>query len=99
MGRGHRGGTVAAIALVVALAGAACSGGDDRGAGGDGAADRSTTVATTTTAAPPARYAGHRSPVYSDPANWICRPDADDVCDSGLDATVVAADGTLTEEP
>jgi hypothetical protein len=37
---------------------------------------------------------------YGDPALWICRPDiADDVCDSGLDATAVAPDGTLTAEP
>lgn len=35
---------------------------------------------------------------YGDPANWVCRPDTDDVCDTGLDATVVAADGTLTVE-
>jgi hypothetical protein len=37
---------------------------------------------------------------YGDPALWICRPDIDDdVCDSGLDATSVAADGTMTPEP
>lgn len=36
---------------------------------------------------------------YADPANWVCRPDTDDVCDTGLDATVVDADGTLTPQP
>lgn len=36
---------------------------------------------------------------YTDRANWLCRPDLDDVCDTDLDATSVAADGTLTIEP
>lgn len=36
---------------------------------------------------------------YIDASNWVCRPDIDDVCDSGLDATAVAADGTLTAVP
>jgi hypothetical protein len=37
--------------------------------------------------------------LYDDPAHWVCHPDIEDVCDSRLDATVVAADGTLTVEP
>jgi hypothetical protein len=38
---------------------------------------------------------GYTSPIYADPANWICRPDnADDLCHGDLAATVVAADGT-----
>jgi hypothetical protein len=36
---------------------------------------------------------------YSDPANWLCRPDAMRYCDADLSTTVVAADGTLTVEP
>jgi hypothetical protein len=39
-------------------------------------------------------YPGYSSPVYADPASWLCRPDTDDPCDEDLDATVVEADGT-----
>jgi hypothetical protein len=40
------------------------------------------------------------SDTYADGEFWHCRPDlADDVCASGLDATEVAADGSLTEMP
>jgi len=46
------------------------------------------------------RYEGRTSEVYADLANWVCHPDDDtDMCADGLDATVVDADGTLTEEP
>jgi hypothetical protein len=31
-------------------------------------------------------------------SRWICRPDKSDVCDTGLDATVVKADGTTSVE-
>ena len=44
-------------------------------------------------------YAGYRSAAYADPRHWICRPDLDDACDAGLDATVVDADGTTALEP
>jgi hypothetical protein len=43
--------------------------------------------------------AGADDDLYDEPAHWVCRPDLEDLCDSGLDATVVAADGTLTVEP
>ena len=33
-------------------------------------------------------YPGYQSAIYADPANWLCRPDVDDVCDHDLDATV-----------
>ncbi|MCB0971909.1 MAG: DUF3089 domain-containing protein, partial [Acidimicrobiales bacterium] len=48
---------------------------------------------------PIARYAGYESVSYDDASHWVCRPDADDICDGDLDATVVEADGTLTVEP
>ena len=35
------------------------------------------------------RYDGYSSEVYSQESNWLCRPDVEDVCDDGLDATVV----------
>ncbi len=38
-------------------------------------------------------YPGYRSAIYSEPANWLCRPDEDDVCDHDLDATIVKANG------
>jgi Protein of unknown function (DUF3089) len=38
-------------------------------------------------------YPGYVSEIYTDPANWLCRPDKDDVCDHDLDATVVEANG------
>lgn len=86
--------------VAVALVAAACS------SGGDDAAPTTTAGAptgesTTTTAAPAApHYGGHVSEIYGDPASWICRPDLDDdPCDSDMDATVVAADGTLTPAP
>jgi len=43
--------------------------------------------------APPNPYPGYMSTTYSDPAHWLCRPDLDDVCDHGLDATAVAPNG------
>ena len=46
-----------------------------------------------------APYAGYVSTVYADPANWLCRPDIDDVCDENLDATIVNADGSTEMEP
>ena len=54
---------------------------------------------TTSELEPLERYAGYSSEAYSDGSNWICRPDMDDVCDDGLDATVVEADGRLEERP
>jgi hypothetical protein len=97
MGRHRWGWTAVAVVLSIAAVGAACSSDEPAQDADDGRT--TTTEATTTTAAALERYAGYRSEVYSDPAHWICRPDADDVCDSGLDATVVDADGTLTDEP
>ena len=66
------------------------------GCANDGATVTATT--TTTTPGPLARYAHSTSAVYADPAHWLCRPDTVDVCDTDLDSTVVAADGTLTTE-
>ncbi|HEV7732877.1 MAG TPA: DUF3089 domain-containing protein [Candidatus Binatia bacterium] len=43
-------------------------------------------------------YPGYTSAIYADPANWLCRPDMDDVCDHGLDATEVKANGHTSIE-
>src|SRR5262245_24032263 len=34
-------------------------------------------------------YPGYESAIYADSANWLCRPDTDDVCDHELDATII----------
>jgi hypothetical protein len=51
--------------------------------------------------APAAGLAGDDD-LYADPATWLCRPglpEEANVCHGDLDATSVAADGTLTAEP
>lgn len=73
--------------FVVALIAPACS------SGGGADKSRESTKATT------ALYSGFTSDTYSDAANWICRPDTEDICDAGLDTTLIEADGTLEEEP
>lgn len=44
------------------------------------------------------RYADYTSISYDDPSHWVCRPEAEDICTSDLDTTVIAADGTTTVE-
>ena len=76
----------------VAVAAAACS--SDEGATAD--------ETTTTTEPPPlpAGYEGHTSATYADDAHWLCKPGiAADACRVDLDATAVAADGTVEVEP
>ena len=87
------------IVLCAALTLTACSLDSNDGAAAEDRDRLPSTTTTTTTPEPVARYAGFTSEVYSDPASWLCRPDTDDICDTGLDATVVEADGTLTEQP
>lgn len=89
-------GLLFAFLLVVA----ACSGNDPDGAEGRDEPRRGADSTTTTQPAPLERYAGYVSRNYADPAHWLCRPDTpDDPCHGDLDATSVAADGTLTVEP
>ncbi len=38
------------------------------------------------------------TPDFSESRNWLCLPRQDDACDVSLDATIVAADGTMTVE-
>ncbi len=92
---------VATFGTVALLA--ACSGEDTSGAPATTPATSPTT--TNETSGGPVDGAGDPpgpGPVsaYDDPANWLCRPDlGDDLCDVDLDATLVRADGTTTEEP
>ena len=82
------------LVLVTVMVTAACSSGDDGGAAGP------STSAASRGARAELFFAGHKSDVYSSDEHWLCRPDlADDPCSRDLDATVVAADGTLTPEP
>jgi hypothetical protein len=83
------------LALAVLLVAAAC-GGDDDGEAASTTTDSAS--AASATAAPEGEepYAGYESEVYADGQNWLCRPDQEDICDIGLDATEVAEDGTLT---
>ncbi|MEZ5382382.1 MAG: DUF3089 domain-containing protein [Microthrixaceae bacterium] len=48
---------------------------------------------------PVARYRDYTTRQYSGTDNWLCHPDAEDLCDDDLDSTVVFADGTLEPEP
>ena len=49
---------------------------------------------------PPANpYPGYVSSTYSDPAKWLCRGEAGDVCDENLDSTVVRANGHTSVQP
>jgi hypothetical protein len=46
-------------------------------------------------------YAGYDSELYRDTASWLCHPDqapGDNLCNSDLDTSVVAPDGTVTME-
>ena len=85
---------VMAVAAVAALVLAGCSGDD-----GDGGPAPTTTVATEQGSAPTVDpYDGWSSEQYAGGANWLCRPDTDDVCDDDLDATIVRADGSTEIE-
>lgn len=55
--------------------------------------DGEDTTSTTNNSEHP--YAGHASSIYNDGAAWICRPDLESDACRDLDATTIAADGTL----
>ena len=62
-------------------------------------AETSSTVKAQPKPATLQRYAGYQSDIYADPANWVCHPGKEDICDGDLDATVIQADGTTKVEP
>ena len=86
------------VATGLLLVGCTSDGGDASG-GGDGAKLTTTTTTASNSGAPLPRYADYETTSYAEPSHWVCRPDADDICDESLDATVVAEDGTLSVEP
>lgn len=91
-----------AILAAAALVLSACSSdGSDSSAvtTSTAAPDGSTTIGPEAdTANPIDRYADYQSISYDDPAHWVCRPDAEDVCDDDLDTTVIEADGSTSVE-
>ncbi len=93
------GATTLAVALLL-LAACSSTSSDDA----DASTKSKKTAASSTTVVQPEgkaieRYADYATKNYDDPSHWVCRPDQKDICDSGLDATVVEADGTLEVEP
>ena len=80
------------VALVVALViGVAACGGSK--------ADHASTASSTTTTTTEKKAATSTGDTYADAASWLCRPDKQDACDDGVDATIVRADGTTTPDP
>jgi len=88
----HRGKVFVIAFVILALGGAAAcssSSSDNADAGG-----------TTTVTGDADPYAGFVSEQYRGDTNWLCRPGkANSPCDNDLDATAIAADGTLTVKP
>lgn len=80
-----------ALALTIVIAAASCSS-NNPGSGSN--TSQAAEPATTSSTRPP-----DTSSIYSDPANWLCRPSkVDTPCDGSLDVTSVAADGSRTVE-
>jgi hypothetical protein len=95
----------APLLAAVLLAGAvACSGDDDDSSATDGTTTTTAEEVTSTTTTevpgpdPFAGYADHEPAQYAGTSNWICHPDlADDEC-TDLSTTVIAPDGSRTEQ-
>ncbi|MFM8857605.1 MAG: DUF3089 domain-containing protein [Actinomycetota bacterium] len=62
--------------------------------GGDGSSTSFEPTDTTAQAATQSIVEPYVSKVYSDPANWTCRPDTSDTCDDDTSVTLVNADGS-----
>lgn len=89
---------VAALTASMLLLGACSSDGSDAADPGDGTSTTTTEAASAPETATLERYADYQTVSYDDPTRWVCRPDAEDICDEDLDATVIEADGTTTVE-
>ena len=88
-------GFAAVVACLALMLGACASSSDD-----SSSAPATTTASAASGGTPLARFASYRSKNYQDPSHWVCRPETtDDICHSDLDATAVAADGSLTVQP
>jgi Protein of unknown function (DUF3089) len=89
------------LVVLASLVIASCGGNDSSGSADSSAAE--TTAPAVETMAPVATDASaateppvepYVSEVYSDPANWTCRPDTTDTCDDDTSVTLVNADGS-----
>ena len=78
-----------AALIVVLLTLAACTSSSSDGSKGSATSDQATSTTTIVRpdGGPLERYADYTTKNYDDPKHWVCRPDQD-ICDSGLDATV-----------
>jgi hypothetical protein len=85
------------IALCLVLVLGACGGGADTQTGSSAASGStgSGSTGTGSTASTPPSGATD----YSLVANWVCRPDSESVCITGLDALVQNADGSTESQP
>ena len=84
---------VVPVVLGTLLLAAACS-------SSNGGAAGPTTSAASRRGGAEIFFPGYKSDVYASVEHWLCRPDlVRNPCGGDLDATVVAADGTLTPEP
>jgi pimeloyl-ACP methyl ester carboxylesterase len=90
---------VTALVCVGTLALAACSGSGSSTDAGSSAGDPAATT-TLPTSGGLAQFAGHTSEIYSQDANWLCRPGAaiDHCSQDDINATVINADGTTSLE-
>lgn len=98
--RPHGLATLVVAALVILTA---CSGSSsDVGAGATGSDATGTTAGDqpTDATAVPAEFAGHTSAIYSQDANWLCRPGGavDHCTHDDIDASVIEPDGSTSVE-
>ncbi|HWJ62322.1 MAG TPA: DUF3089 domain-containing protein [Acidimicrobiales bacterium] len=87
------------VLVLAALAACSSSSADSKDSTTTKGTEKTTTTIVQPKGPPIERYADYQSANYDDPSHWVCRPDQVDICDRGLDATVVQADGTLEVEP
>lgn len=100
---------LACIVAALTLLAAGCSDGDDQQSASDTTAIPTTAGPTSTSEAesdstvesetpgPLARYADYTPKQYEGTDNWLCHPDADDLCDSDMAATEINTGGATRE--
>lgn len=88
---------IAALALIAS----GCAGDDSANETANSTATTATTATTdgSVDAGTLKRYSKYTPQQYAGTNNWLCHPDADDLCDDDLDATQVNADGSTKVIP
>ena len=91
---------LATVAIVSLTCLAACSSSNDATSAGQGSGGDSSATTIVEAKPVPAQFAGHTSDIYSQPANWLCGPQAikDHCTTDDIDATVIQADGSTAVE-